>query len=146
MAREIVITGRAYQRAATLSVTGATLTWRATRGADQPENIATTVHDVRDVTWLEKRWSLGAVLLAVLSVVWMYEGPPYIGVALLLVAAGLGLWRWLHPRYWLGLDLGERWLVLRVEDSAADAARTLSQRVRRQLVTGEVPAIPPTLP
>lgn len=140
------IRGQAYQRPVSLVVTGDTLTWRARRGLDEPENIATTVHELRDVTWLEKRWSIGAGILAVLSVLWIAQDIVGFGVATLAGAVALSAYRWLRPRYWLGMDLGTRWLVMRVDPACADHARQLADRIQSRLLTGEVAAGPPTLP
>lgn len=140
-----VIRGQAYQRPVQLTVNADTLTWRARRGID-PENIATTVHDIRDVTWLEKRWSIGAGIVAALSVMWISQGILFFGIATLASSIALAIWRWTHPRYWLGLDLGTRWLVMRVEPTCADDARTLATRIERRLVSGEVAVTTPSLP
>lgn len=145
MTEGIVITGQAYQRPVSLAVNADTLTWRARRGLE-PENIATTVHDLRDVTWLEKRWSIGAGILAALSVLWISQDMIAFGVMALIYAIGLSVRRWLRPRYWLGLDLGTRWLVMRVDPACADHARQLADRIQVRLLTGEVAASPPTLP
>ena len=138
MTAPIVITGRAYQRRATLEVRGETLAWRARRGQLTPvaENIATTCHEIRDVTWLEKRWSLGAVALAALATMWVIEGELAFGVTTAAAALGLVIWHRLRPRYWLGLDLGTRWLVLRVDRGAADEARALARRIEHHLEVG----------
>lgn len=146
MSGAIVIRGQAYQRPASLEVNVDTLTWRARRGLAEPENIATTVHDLRDVTWLEKRWSIGAGILAALSVLWISQDIVAFGLMTLGAAIGLSIYRWLRPRYWLGLDLGTRWLVMRVDPTCADHARRLADRIQVRLLTGEVPATPPTLP
>jgi len=145
MSGGIVIRGQAYQRPVELTVNGDTLTWRARRGIE-PENIATTVHDVRDVTWLEKRWSVGAGILAGLSVLWISQDIVGFGLMSLGVAVALSVYRWLHPRYWLGLDLGTRWLVMRVDPTCSDHARKLADRIQVRLLTGEVAATPPPLP
>jgi len=143
----ITIRGRAYQRRATLAVNGDTLTWRAQRGL-QPiaENIATTTTDVRDVTWLEKRWSTGGAVLAALAALWLATGEVVAGSIGLAIAIAVIVWRKRRPRYWLGLDLGTRWLVLRVDPEHAAAARTLAARIEHLRLTGEVPSTPPALP
>nr|MBA3453146.1 hypothetical protein [Deltaproteobacteria bacterium] len=137
MSGGIVIRGQAYQRPASLDVNMDTLTWRARRGVE-PENIATTIHELRDVTWLEKRWSPGAGILAALSVVWIAQDIAVYGLVTLAVAIALSIHRWLRPRYWLGLDLGTRWLVMRVDPTCADHARRLADRIQVRLLTGEV--------
>ena len=145
MSGGIVIRGLAYQRPVQLAVHGDTLTWRARRGIE-PENIATTVHEIRDVTWLEKKWGAGSAVVAALSVMWISQGIIEFGVVTLASAVALGVWRWKRPRYWLGLDLGTRWLVMRVEATSADHARQLAGRIQRALLTGDAPATPPALP
>jgi hypothetical protein len=143
----ITIRGRAYQRPATLTVNGDTLTWRAQRGLPPiAENIATATPEVREVTWLEKRWSTGGALLAAFAALWLASGAVVIGGLGLVLAIAVIAWRTLRPRYWLGLDLGSRRLVLRVEPDDAAAARALVTRIERQRLTGEVPPTPPALP
>ncbi len=139
------IRGQAYQRPVSLTVNGDTLTWRARRG-QEPENIATTVHDVRDVTWLAKRWSIGAAIIGALGAYWCAQSLFWLGGLAIAIGVALCAWRWRHPRYWLGLDLGTRWLVMRVEPTSADRARQLAERIQVRLITGEVAATPPTLP
>jgi hypothetical protein len=145
MTDAIVIRGQAYQRPVSLAVHADTLTWRGRRGIE-PENIATTVHDVRDVTWLEKRWSIGAGILAALAVIWIARDDVATGMITLAFATALSVYRWMRPRYWLGLDLGTRWLVMHVDPACADHARQLADRIQVRLLTGEVAATPPTLP
>jgi len=145
MSGGIVITGQAYQRPVSLQVNADTLTWRARRGLE-PENIATTVHDLRDVTWLAKRWSIGAAIIGALGGWWLAQGLFGLGGLSVAIGGVLCAWRWRHPRYWLGLDLGTRWLVMRVDPACADHARQLADRIQVRLLTGEVAASPPTLP
>lgn len=145
MSAGIEIRGQAYQRPVTLAVTGDTLTWRARRGLE-PENIATTVHDVRDVTWLAKRWSIGAAIIGALGLWWCAQSLFGLGGVAIAIGIGFYVWRWRHPRYWLGLDLGTRWLVMRVDPACANHARQLADRIQVRLLTGEVAASPPTLP
>lgn len=149
-ASNIMITGRAYQRRATLEVAGDILTWRAQRGQVQPiaENIATTTDSVRGVTWIERHWSHGGIALAVLSILWMVTQRRGFGAATcaIAIAAVLIIYRQARPRRWLALDLGERWFVLEVDAPSADAARALAGRIERRLLTGEVAASPPMLP
>jgi hypothetical protein len=143
-----VIAGHAYGRRATLELAQDTLTWRAQRGALQvvPENIVTTIHDVRDVHWLEQAWSLPGGMLAALGAVWtITEGLAWGALALGLGAAMIAHRR-ARPRRYLALDLGDRRLVLRVAAASAGAARALVARIERVLATGELPATPPALP
>lgn len=143
-----VLQGRAYQRRATLELAGDTLTWRAQRGQLQPvaENIVTTIHDVRTVSWVERRWSVPGLTLLVAAGVWMAYGNLPAGAVAAAVAAALIAYRRLRPQFVLGLELGGRWLVLEVERASAPAARALAARIERRMLTGEVPTIPPTLP
>ena len=147
-ALSIVLTGRAYGRRATLEIAGDTLTWRAQRGHMQtvPENIATTTHDVRDVTWLERRLSRGGLAIALLSFVWMGTESVLFGVCTLALAAAWIAYRARRPRRWLGLALGERWLVMRVDAPSTPDAKRLAGRVRHCLQTGELAGAPLALP
>lgn len=144
----IVLTGRAYQRRATLEIKGDALMWRAQRGQvyAAPENIATSAHDVKNVMWLERRGTLGGALAAGIGLVGIAYGNFVFGG----VALGLALlyitWRFTHPMRFLGLEVGDRWLVLTVDRASADEARTLVGRIERNLLTGEVPDRPPALP
>ncbi|MBA3540768.1 MAG: hypothetical protein H0T79_14245 [Deltaproteobacteria bacterium] len=143
-----LLTGRAYGRRATLEITGDTLTWRARRGQLNPvaENIATTTHDVRGVRWIERRWSPGGGVLAILSVIWMATESMAFGLGALLLAIALIAYRAARPRRWLALDLGGRWLLFRVDQPSAAAARALAKCIERHALLGEPPAITPTLP
>ncbi len=141
-----MITGHAYGRRASLEVSGDTLMWRAQRGARHvAENIATTVHDVRDARWLDLAWSRGGVTLIGLGALWAGSESLVAGGS--AVAAGLALviWRRLQPRQFLVLDLGDRRLVMQVTGVSAATARALSHRIRRTLASGE-PHATPTLP
>jgi hypothetical protein len=143
----IVIAGTAYTRRATLEIAGDTLTWRAQRGLPPvAENIVTTVHAVRLVSWLELRHSWAGVAITALGVLWLASEGVTTGLA--TIAAGLGVlgWRFTHPRQFLVLDLGQNRLVMKVALSSAASARLLAARIDRALETGEVPASPPMLP
>ncbi|MCW5806527.1 MAG: hypothetical protein KIT31_29450 [Deltaproteobacteria bacterium] len=147
----VVITGLAYGRRATLEISGDTLTWRARRGTfssgpSVPENIVTTVHDVRFARWLELPWSYAGTATLALGVALALTGAPLGGA--IAAAAGLALlvWRRTHPRQFLILDVGDRRLVLRVALPSAAPARSLAERVDRALASGEAPLSPPTLP
>ncbi len=144
----ITIRGRAYAQPATLEVTDDRLIWRGRRSdVDRgPENIATSLDDVRDVSWIEKRWSGAAAVLACLAIVWMVTEGLAIGAITMGLAGALAARQMRRPRYWLGLDLGTRWLVLRVDPASAASARALADRIRRRLLTGEVSVRPPALP
>lgn len=144
----IVLTGRAYQRRATLEIKGDTLMWRAQKGQvySAPENIATSVHDVKNVMWIERRGTIGGASLAALGLLWIAYGHLAFGA----VAFGLAIlyiaWRATHPARFLGLELGGRWLVLRVDTTSAADARALVGRIEQHLLTGEAPERPPALP
>jgi hypothetical protein len=144
----IVLTGRAYQRRATLEIRGDTLMWRAQKGQvySAPENIATSVHDVKNVMWLERRGTLGGAGLAVLALLSIAQGYIAAGVATFALALLYIVWRFTHPSRFLGLELGGRWFVLRVDPTSADEAKALVDRIEKQLLTGESPEHPPALP
>ena len=144
----IVITGRAYQRRASLEVRGDTLMWRAQRGQVYPvaENIATTTHDVRDVMWIERRGSLAAAGLGAVGLVLIANAMLALGLVGIVLAVLLAGYRVARPLRWLGLDLGNRWLVLRVERECVPDARALVGRVEQQLLAGDQPRPPPLLP
>jgi hypothetical protein len=143
----IVITGHAYGRRATLEITGDTLMWRAQRGSRRiAENIATTVHDVRDVRWLDLAWSPGGMALLGLGAMWAASEGLVAGVSAAAAGLGLVVWRRLRPRHFLVLDVGDRRLTLRVTGVSAPAARALAGRIRRTLASGEAPLTTPTLP
>jgi hypothetical protein len=143
----IVITGRAYGRRATLEIAGDTLMWRAQRGARRiAENIATTVHDVRDARWRNLMWSGGGLVLLGLGAMWAASEGVIAGMAAVAVGAGLVIWRWLRPRQLLILDVGDRRLVMRVTGVSAPRARELAGRIQRTLASGELPRVTPTLP
>lgn len=143
----IVITGRAYGRRATLEIAGDTLMWRAQRGARRiAENIATTVHDVRDARWRNLMWSGGGLVLLGLGAVWAASEGVIAGMAASAVGAGLVIWRWLRPRQLLILDVGDRRLIMRVTGVSAPRARELADRIQRTLASGELPRVTPTLP
>ncbi len=142
-----VIAGHAYGRRATLQLAGDTLTWRAQRGSPPaPENIVTTVHDVRDVRWIEQAWSLPGGALGVLGVLWTGSESLAWGALALGTAAALLVHRRLRPRRYLALDLGDRRLVLKVAAASGTDARAVALRIERALATGELPATPPALP
>ena len=142
-----VITGQAYGRRATLEIMGDTLKWRARRGARQiAENIATTVHDVRNARWLDLAWSRGGAVLVALGVLWAASTGMLCGI--IAAAAGLALvvWRRVRPRQFLVLDVGDRRLVLRVTAPSASPARALAKRIQHTLASGEAPQATPMLP
>lgn len=143
----IVITGHAYGRRATLEVAGDTLMWRAQRGARRiAENIATTVHDVRNARWLDLAWSRGGVVLLGLGALWAASEGLVAGVATAAIGGALVIWRRLRPRHFLVLDVGDRRLVLQVTGGSASPARQLAGRIQLALASGEAPRSTPTLP
>ena len=141
-----VITGTAYGQRATLESSGDSLTWRARASGELPENIATTVHDVSNSTWIEQRTSLPALVLAGVGVVWLFTHGLVAGALAIAAGAALFAWRRSHPRRLLIVDLGNRRLVMTVDAASAPAARALVQRIDRALESGEAPATPPSLP
>lgn len=147
-AASIVLTGTAYQRRATLEIKGDNLMWRAQKGQvySTPENIATSIHDVKNVMWLERRGTLGGAALAALGLVWFAYGQYAFGTVALGLALFYIAWRATHPSRFLGLELGGRWLVLRVDRTSTIEARALVGRIEKQLLTGEAPERPPALP
>jgi hypothetical protein len=147
-AASIVLTGTAYQRRATLEIKGDNLMWRAQKGQvyTAPENIATSIHDVKNVMWLERRGTIGGAGLAGLGVLWVAYGYYAFGAIALALAMLYIAWRATHPSRFLGLELGGRWLVLRVDRTSADEARALVGRIEKQLASGEAPEHPPALP
>ena len=139
----MLLTGRAYGHRATLELSGDTLTWRAQRGSPPiAENIATTPHDVQAAQLVVRRWSVGGVLLSMISTMWMASESALVGAIPLAVGLALVVYRQLRPTRYLTLDLGTRLLVLRVQPSLAADAQALVERVARR----ELPASPPTLP
>lgn len=143
----ILILGRAYGRHATLEVAGTTLMWRARRGArEMAENIATTIHDVREARWHGFAWSRGGAVLLGLGAVWAASRGVAAGATAATVGLGLVIWRRLRPRQFLVLDIGDRQLILRVTDDSVATARQLARRIQRALATGECPTTPPLLP
>ena len=139
----MLLTGRAYGHRATLELTGDTLTWRAQRGTPPvAENIATTPHDVHEAQLVVRRWSIGGLLLTMISAMWMASESALVGAIPLAAGLAMVVIRQLRPTRHLILDLGSRLLVLRVQPSLADDARKLVETVARR----ELPASPPTLP
>jgi hypothetical protein len=143
-----IIAGNAYGRRATLELSDDTLKWRAQRGSIQttPENIVTTVHDVRDVRWIEQSWSLAGGALAVLGLLWIFTEGVLWGSIGLAVAMGMIVHRRMRPRLYLALDVGDRRLVMKVTVGSAADARSLVARIERALASGELPSTPPALP
>lgn len=141
----LVLVGRAYGHRATLSIAGDTLTWRAQRDG-APENIATTVHDVRRAAHVDLRLSRGGLVLVALGALWAASENALHGS--FAIAAGLALlaWRALAPRHYLMLEVGDRRLVLTTQNTSAAPSRALATRIQRTLESGEVPLQPPTLP
>lgn len=145
---QTTIRGVAQGKPATLDVSGDTLTWRATRVGPSPgpDNLATTIHEVKDVAWLEKRWSAGGLGLGVLAGLWMATEGVVVGALALAVAAAL-VWRNLaRPTRKLLVLCGDRRLLLDVDADSAAQARDLAARIRHTQLHGELPTSPPTLP
>jgi hypothetical protein len=141
-----VISGHAYGERATLEITGEALTWRAKPGGELPENIATTVHDVRDSHWIEQRISLPGLILICVGGVWTYTYGVLEGAFAIAVGIALLWWRRSRPRRLLVLDLGSRRLVMNVDALSATHARALVQRIDRIVESGEASTSPPSLP
>jgi hypothetical protein len=143
----IVITGHAYGRRATLEISGDTLMWRAQRGARHiAENIATTIHDVRDARWLDLAWSRSGMVLVGLGGLWAASEGMVAGLAAIAIGGAQLVWRRLRPRQFLVLDVGDRRLVMHVTSVSSAPARALAGRIQRALATGEAPSAPPVLP
>ena len=142
------IRGVSQDKPATLDVTGDTLTWRAIRPGPPPgpDNLATTIHDVKDVAWLEKRWSAGGLGLGALSAFWIASEGVVVGALGLAVALALVARTLARPTRRLLLLCGDRRLLLEVEAASAVDARDLVARIRHVILTGGAPASPPTLP
>jgi hypothetical protein len=143
----IVITGHAYGRRATLEIAGDTLMWRAQRGNQRiAENIATTIHDVRDARWLDLAWSHGGMVLVGLGAIWAASEGLVAGMSAAAIGLGLVIWRRLRPRHFLVLEVGDRRLILQVTGVSATTGRALTSRIQRALASGELPSTTPTLP
>jgi hypothetical protein len=132
-----VVVGRAYHRRATLELVGEMLTWRAQRGDLElvAENIVTTIRDVRAVHWIVRRWSMAGIVLAGLSVLWMFSESPTFGVSVLAIAAAIIALRLTRPRRWLVVELDGHRLALRVSSDAASGARELASRIEQMRLT-----------
>lgn len=134
-----MISGTAYGNRATIDVAGDTVTWRAHRDT-VAENIATTTHDLRAARFTIRRWSRGGLVLVIAAAVVSSHAL----VAAILAGAGLVLMlhRLVRPTHTLRLDLGDRWLVLRL-DGRCEQARQLAARIPTEVSVG---SSPPTLP
>ena len=141
-----MISGHAYGERATLEVSGEALTWRARPTDKLPENICTSVHDVRDSHWIEQRTSLPGIVLLGVGAVWTYTYGVLEGAFAIAIGIGLLWWRRSRPRRLLILDVGSRRLVMNVDEPSAAYARALVERIDRAIESGEVPTSPPTLP
>jgi hypothetical protein len=139
-----LVVGRAYQRRATLELAGEMLTWRAQRGDVEPiaENIVTTISDVRDVRWIERRWSVGGLAIAVFAGLWTASEDPYVGSALFALAAAMIAYRLARPQRWLVIELDGHRLALHVSPDAAPGARELAQSIESLRHTGTARALP----
>ena len=141
-----MITGQAYGAPATLEVSGEALIWRAKPAGELPENICTTVHDVKDSHWFEQRVSLPGVVLLAVGAIWTYTYGILEGAFAFVVGIALFAYRRARPRRLLVLDVGGRRLVMHVDAPSARDARELVTRIERVIATGEVSSSPPTLP
>lgn len=137
-----VISGTAYGQRATLEISGDSLTWRARPVGELPENIATTVHDVSNSTWLEQRTSLPGLVLLGVGIVWTFTHGLVAGALAIAAGAALFAWRRSRPRRLLVLDLGNRRLVLTVDATSAPLARTLVRRIDGALDRGDALPLP----
>lgn len=139
------IEGWAYRERATLDISGDTLTWRASTGR-QPENIVTTVFDVRFARVAKLRVSRAALAITALGVLWMIRESVLVGAGVVAFAIALAVWRWLHPRLFLVLEVRDHQMVLKIEPAAVPGAQALVTRIERAIASGEVPDSPPALP
>ncbi len=146
-AMSLKVEGMADGRAVTLDLDGDTLMWRMAKTRRAPaENIVTTLHQVRDVRWIEARWSVPALGLIVAGGVLALFGLLRHAIIAWGVGAALSLISVLRPRRMLLLDLGSRALALSVTPTTAPAARAIAARIRGILASGETPDAPPMLP
>jgi len=139
-----LVVGRAYQRRATLELAGEMLTWRAQRGDVEliAENIVTTISDVREVRWIERRWSIGGLALAAFAGLWTASEDPYFGGVLFALAAALIAYRLARPQRWLVLELDGHRLALHVSPDAAPGARELAHAIEALRQTGTARPLP----
>jgi hypothetical protein len=139
-----LVVGRAYQRRATLELAGEMLTWRAQRGDVDlvAENIVTTISDVREVRWIERRWSLGGFALAIFAGLWTASEDPFIGGGLFALAAALIAYRLARPQRWLVIELDGHRLALHVSPDAAPGARDLAHEIEALRHTGNARPLP----
>jgi hypothetical protein len=142
------IRGQANGKPATLEISGDTLTWRATRAgiSPGPDNLATTIHDIKDVAWLEKKWSAGGLGLGALAVFWIASEDVVVGAIGLAIAGALVARTFTRPIRRLLILCGDRRLLLDVDADSAATARALAERIRHALLHGDGPLSPPTLP
>ena len=144
----IVLTGRAYQRRATLEVKGDTLMWRAQKVQvyTVPENIATSTHDVKNVMWLERRGTFGGAVLSALGLVWLAYGNYAYGAgasALALLYTGGASH---HPTRFLGLDARQQSARPACRRPPPPSRKALVGRIEQHLLTGSSPSILPPCP
>jgi len=142
-----LVLGRAYSRNATLELIGETIKWRAQRGELEPiaENIVTTIRDVRDVRWIERRWSLGGLGLALFAGLWIASEDLYVGIGLLAIALLVVGLRLARPHRLLVIELDGHRLSLDVQHGAARGARELASEIdtlRRSSPTAESRPLP----
>lgn len=149
MATTSRIEGRAYREPATLDISGDTLTWRAqvsSLGGTAPENVVTTVHDVRFARVVQLRWSRAGLAVAALGALWMIRESIVVGAVLVVTALGLFAWSWRRPRIFLLLELRDRQMIMKIDRTALPTARALVARIDHALASGELPETPPALP
>lgn len=139
------IEGWAHRERASLAISGDTLTWRATLGK-KPENIVTTVFDVRFARVARLRLSRVAFAICALGILWMVRESLLVGAALTGVAFAIAAWRWVHPRVFLVLEVTGHHLILQLDPPAVPAAQALVDRIERAIASGEAPGSPPALP
>lgn len=133
------ILGVVRGRRASLEVNGDTLIWRA------DDNVATTIHEVKQATLVQRRLDPFGGALAIVGGLTAFDLLP-VGLVLLTLAAALLVRRLVLPIPWLVVAVGDRKLVLRLDKGSADLAAALVQRIDHALTTGEVPSGPPALP
>jgi hypothetical protein len=141
----VKIRGMSGGKPASLDVSTDTLTWRASRDG-VADNVATTIHDVKEVAWYEKRWSGIGLAIALAGVLWSLGESMLIGAIMAAIGVALTIRVYTRPTRLLALACGDRRLILEVDADSADPARALAQRIQHVLDTSEAPESPPALP
>jgi len=106
------------------------------------ENIVTTISDVRDVRWIERRWSIGGLALALFAGLWTASEDPIVGIVLFGLAATLIAYRLARPQRWLVLELDGHRLALDVSPDAAPDARSLAGQIETLRKSGDARPLP----